>query len=475
MKVLVTGATGYIGGRLVPRLLAKGHQLRVLVRDRRRLEARTWAQDVEIIEGSVEDGERVRAATEGIDAAYYLVHSMCPDPDSFQKDKMAARAFAGAAGDLRQIIYLGGIPRPYPSGKDRVPVGSRDEVGEILRSSFPTTEFQAWPIIGSGSSFFEMVQYLTERLPALAPRWIKNEVQPIAVRDVLAYLVAALGREDALGVIDVGSESITFRRMMLEYAGVKGIHRAVLPLPVTAPRISALWIALVTPIPTCLAGRLVRGIIQPVLRDTRRSEQLFPEICPVSYRRTVELALSRTNQQEVRTRWSDALGRRETHRLEGREGLVREVRTFLVPASREAVFRALSSLGGDRGWLVWNWAWRLRGFLDKILGGPGLRRGRRDPSELLPGDAVDFWRVEEVDPPCLLRLRAEMKVPGRAWLQWETREEKGQTRLIQTALFEPKGLLGWAYWYGSYPFHRFIFDGMVEAISKMALEAESMT
>jgi hypothetical protein len=371
---------------------------------------------------------------------------------------------------------LGGI-RPDPSGKEySADLRSRAEVGEILASRLPTTELRVGPIIGSGSASFEMIRFLVERLPAsVGPRWIQNQIQPIAVRDVLAYLVAAAGREDALGVFDVGAEPLRFRQMMLQYAHAKGLHRAVFPLPIRAVGLSALWVGLVTPIPNCLATHLVRGMARPVLGDTRRSRQLFPEIQPISYLQAVELALLRIRENDVKTRWSDARGRRETRRLRDTEGLVREVRTHIVDAPREAVFRAVSSIGGERGWLVWNWAWRFRGLLDKMVGGPGLRRGRRDPSKLLPGDVVDFWRVEEVDAPCLLRLRAEMKVPGRAWLQWETREEKGQTRLIQTALFEPKGFWGWAYWYGSYPFHRFIFDGMVEAISKMALEDESMT
>jgi uncharacterized protein YbjT (DUF2867 family) len=474
MKILVTGATGYIGGRLVPLLLAEGHQVRVLVRDKRRLEARSWMSEVEVVEGSVEERSVVADAVRGMDSAYYLVHSMCSDPESPHFDTAVARAFSEAAKGIPQVIYLGGILPAAAWREVPLELRSRAEVGEILASELPTTEVRAGPIIGSGSASFEMVRFSTERSPAiLGPSWIKNLVQPIAVRDVLAYLVAAVGRKDTLGVMEVGSEPLTFKKMMLDYADVRGLHRAFLSLPVKVLGLSAWWIGLVTPIPHCLAARLVRGLKRPVIGDTARSRRLFPEIKPVSYRRAVELALERTHQRDVKTRWSDALGRRETSRLKDQGGLAREVRTCLVNAPPEAVFGALSSLGGDRGWLVWNWAWRLRGLLDQVVGGPGLRRGRRDPSELLPGEAVDFWRVEEVDAPHLLRLRAEMKVPGRAWLQWETREERGQTRLIQTALFEPKGLFGWAYWHGSYPFHGFIFDGMVDAIAALALEGES--
>jgi uncharacterized protein YbjT (DUF2867 family) len=471
MNVLVTGATGYIGGRLIPLLLQRGHRVRVLVRDPQRLQARSWTGKVEIVQGSVSDTGKMTAAVEGMETAYYLVHAMCSGPDFARTDREAALTFARAAQGLGQVIYLGGI-LPEATGRgSSAHLRSRAEVGEILRSHLPVTEVRAGPIIGSGSASFEMVRYLTERLPAMvAPRWIRNPVQPIAVRDVLAYLVGALGREDALGILDVGTDPLTFKEMMLGYAEVRGLPRVIVPLPVLAPGLAALWVGLVTPIPNCLAVPLVRGMVSPVVADTSRARRLFPEIQPMSYREAVESALERTRQLEVQTRWSDALGRDETFRLEDREGLVREVRTALVDAPPEEVFRIFSSLGGDRGWLVWNRAWRLRGFVDRLVGGPGLRRGRRHPQELLPGEAVDFWRVEEVDPPGLLRLRAEMKVPGRAWLQWETRAEDGRTRLIQAALFAPTGFLGWAYWYGSYLAHAVIFRGMVKAIASAAEE-----
>jgi uncharacterized protein YbjT (DUF2867 family) len=471
LNVLVTGATGYIGGRLIPLLLEKGHRVRVLVRDPQRLQARSWTDKVEIVQGSVAEPGEIAAAVRGMDAAYYLIHAMCSGPDFARTDRNAALAFAHAAQGIRQVIYLGGILPEATGRESSAHLRSRAEVGEILRSGLPATEVRAGPIIGSGSASFEMVRYLTERLPAMvAPRWIRNPVQPIAVRDVLAYLVAVLGREDALGIVDVGTEPLTFKEMMLGYAEVRGLPRVILPLPILAPGLAALWVGLVTPIPNCLAVPLVRGMVSPVVADTGRARRLFPEIQPMPYREAVESALEKTRQQEVQTRWSDALGRDETFRLEDREGLMREVRTALSDASPEAVFRVFSSLGGDRGWLVWNWAWRFRGLVDRLVGGPGLRRGRRHPRELLPGEAVDFWRVEEVDPPRLLRLRAEMKVPGRAWLQWETREEDGRTRLIQAALFAPTGFLGWAYWFGSYLLHAIIFRGMVRAIASAAEE-----
>ena len=473
MNVLVTGATGYIGGRLVPRLLERGHSVRVLVRNPDRLKDRPWRNRVEVFEGDVSSQEAVARASGGADAAYYLVHAMCSGPDFQTKDREAAQAFARGSQGLRQVIYLGGILPESQGVENSKHLQSRAEVGEILRAHLPTTEIRAGPIIGSGSASFEMVRYLTERLPVMvAPRWIRNQVQPIAVRDVLSYLVAVLGRDDALGVLDVGTDPLTFKEMMMGYAGVRGLPRLIIPLPVLAPGLAALWVGLVTPIPNCLAVPLVRGMVRPVVGDRSRARRLFPDIHPLPYQEAVALAVESVERQKVQTRWSDALGSGETFRLEDREGLVREVRTRLVDAPREAVFRSFSSLGGDTGWLVWDWAWWLRGFLDQLVGGPGLRRGRRHPTELLAGEAVDFWRVEEVDPPGLLRLRAEMKLPGEAWLQFETRPENGQTRLIQAALFAPTGFLGWLYWYGSYPFHAVIFDALVDAVARRAETGE---
>lgn len=471
MRVLVTGATGYIGGRLVPLLLDQGHTVRVLVRDVDRLSDRSWTDRVEKVEGNVLDPEAMERALEGVDAAYYLIHSMCSGDDFAERDRQAARAFVAAGGHLEQLVYLGGILPDETTVENSEHLTSRAEVGEILREGLPTTELRAGPIIGSGSASFEMVRYLTERLPAMvAPRWIENQVQPIAVRNVLQYLVAVLGRKDALGVVDVGAEVLTFREMMLRYAEVRGLPRIIIPLPVLAPGLAALWVGLVTPIPNCLAVPLVRGMVAPVVGDLTRARALFPEIEPMGYTEAVELALERVREENVKTRWSDALGRERTFVFEDREGLAREVRTRLVDAPQEAVFRAFTSLGGDRGWLVWGWAWTLRGLVDQLFGGPGLRRGRRDSVRLRRGDAVDFWRVEEIQEPRLLRLQAEMKVPGRAWLQFEAEPEDGRTRLVQAALFAPRGFLGWLYWYAVYPFHGLIFDQLIDAVAKLAVE-----
>lgn len=467
MKVLVTGATGYIGGRLVPQLLEAGREVRVLVRDRDRIAGRPWATAVEVITGDVENPASLEAACEGMDAAYYLVHLMGTGRDFAARDRQAARNFVAAAGGIQRVIYLGGLVPPGEQISRHL--ASRAEVGEILRAGLPTVEFRAGPVIGSGSASFEMVRYLTERLPAMiAPRWILNPVQPIAVDDVLDYLVQAL-EGDREEVYEVGADSLSFRDMMYGFAEVRGLRRLIVPVPVLAPRLAALWVGLVTPIPNTLAVPLIEGVVHPVLANTVNSERDFPGVRPLRYREAVALALEHTEHGAVTTRWSGALGSTPAVAMSVKEGLIREVRASHTSASPEAVFHVITSLGGNRGWPAWNWAWRLRGALDRLVGGPGLRRGRRHPTELLVGDAVDFWRVEAVEPPRLLRLRAEMKVPGKAWLQWETvRTASGATQLVQTALFAPRGLSGTLYWYLLYPIHRLIFSAMVRRVARDA-------
>jgi uncharacterized protein YbjT (DUF2867 family) len=466
MKVLVTGATGYIGGRLVPRLLEAGHSVRVMVRDAARVAGRPWAEGVEVAVADVEDEPSLEKAVAGCDAAYYLIHSMDAGADFARRDREAAQAFVRVGGHLQRVIYLGGL---VPDAEDlSTHLASRAEVGEILREGLPTVEFRAGPVIGSGSASFEMVRYLTERLPAMiAPRWILNEVQPIAVRDVLAYLEAGLTGGE-LGIYSVGTDALTFKGMMLGFARVRGLTRIIVPVPVLAPGLAALWVGFVTPIPNRLAVPLIQGVVHPVVADTSRARLDFPDIKPIGYQEAVARALERTTLGEVDTRWSGALGNNTSYEVDVAEGMVREVRRQDSAAPPEAVFRSVASLGGDRGWLVWRWAWALRGMMDRMVGGPGLRRGRRHPTEVLPGDAVDFWRVEAVDAPHRLRLRAEMKVPGRAWLEWEVEPLDGGSRLVQTALFAPIGLTGHLYWNMLYPVHRFIFSDMVAAIVRDA-------
>lgn len=469
MRVLVTGATGYIGGRLVRRLLAQGHWVRVLVRDPKRVTGRPWADAVEVVTGDLMDARSLAPAVDRVDAAYYLVHSMCTGRDWEVRDRRAAHTFVNAARGIRRVVYLGGLQpgpgRPVASAHLR----SRGEVGRILREGLPTLEFRAGPVIGSGSGSFEMVRYLTERLPVMVgPSWILNRVQPIGVRPLLEYLVAAL-EHTAVGVVDLGDGPLSFRDMLLQYAEVRGLKRIIVTVPpLLPPSFAGPIVGLFTPIPNCLAVPLVEGIVRPVLADGQRARELFPDITPMSYADAVSLALQRVGEGRVLTRWSGALAGGSTYKFEDREGIAVEVRSRWVRASQDAVYRAFASLGGSRGWRVWRWAWWIRGIIDQMLGGPGLRRGRRHPVDLQPGEAVDFWRVEEARPPEILRLRAEMKVPGMAWLQWEAFPEGKGTRLVQRAFFSPTGFWGAAYWYGLYPLHSRIFSALVKALAKDA-------
>lgn len=465
MNVLVTGATGYVGGRLVPRLLREGCRVRVLVRDARRVEGRPWASQVEMVPGALEDGPSLRRALEGMDVVYYLVHAMLSGKAFDELERRQAQTFVEAATDaqVKHVVYLGGLlPR---SGRPSHHLQSRAQVGEILRAHLPATEFRAGPIIGSGSASFEMLRYLTERLPVMvAPRWILNPVSPIAIGDVLSYLLRALSAGPQ-GIVEIGAPPETFRDMMLTYARLRGLRRVIIPLPVLTPWLAAHWIGLVTPIPNRLAIPLVEGILFPLIADTTRAQVLFPEIKPISCEQAMAMALAHIERGDVETRWSGALFD-PGYVLEDTEGMIQEIRSLTIQAPPEAVFQVVTSLGGNRGWLVWEWAWEIRGLLDRLIGGPGLRRGRRHPTELLPGETVDFWRVEALEKPSLLRLRAEMRLPGKAWLEWRVLKTDGNSQLIQTAYFAPRGLLGFLYWWLLYPVHARVFSSLSRAIAQ---------
>lgn len=466
MKILVTGATGYIGGRLIPELLEKGYDVSVFVRDPRRLQGRKWAQQVKIVQGDLENVEDIERALENIDTAYFLVHAMYEGDDYAEKEKKFAENFAKSSRHLKKVIYLGGL---QPKGKHSSEhLKSRAQVGEILRENGRATEFRAGPIVGSGSASFEMVRYLTERLPIMiTPKWIKNEVQPVAIRDVISYLVGALEREP-LGIVDIGADVMPFRKMMEVFAQVRGLKRIIISVPVLSPTLSGKWVGLITPIPNSLAVPLIKGIINPVLADTTKAEKYFPEIKPILYREAVSLALEKIKKNAIETRWSGALGSFSSYTLTDKEGLLKEVRTVLTDSSPHSLYRSFTGIGGETGWLTWNWAWKLRGFLDKLVGGPGLTRGRRHPSDLRVGEELDFWRVEALETDKMLRLRAEMKVPGKAWLQFEIIPKGKQSQLIQTALYAPKGFLGILYWYAMYPAHLFLFGSMARNVAKAA-------
>ena len=478
--VLLAGVTGYLGGRLVPRLLAAGHRVRVLVRDPARLQGRAWLPRVEVARGDVFDPASLAAALARTDVAYYLVHSLAGGAGFHDRDLAAARHFghAARAAGVARILYLGalGDPRADLSAHLR----SRQQTGDALREAgVPVTEFRAAIVVGAGSVSFEMIRDLTERLPLmLCPRWVSTRVQPIAIRDVLAYLVAALGTPASAGrIIEIGgADVLSYRAMMLGYARARGIRRWLIPVPVLTPRLSAYWVHWVTPVPAAIAAPLIDGLrSEVVVRDTS-ARDLFPAMRPVPYRSAVAEALAHLDAGEVETAWSDALatsqGDRAPVALTTQAGMIVERRQRLVQASPEAVYRAFTSLGGDRGWLYADGLWRWRGRLDRLVGGVGLRRGRRHPGQLRVGDALDFWRVEAVVPQRSLRLRAEMKLPGRAWLEFEAAAQgDGTTLLRQTAWFAPKGLSGVLYWYLLYPIHRAIFAGLLGALARQAEQA----
>ena len=483
MHVLVTGANGYVGGRLVPQLLDRGHAVRCMVRDPSRLQGRTWAAQVTIVRGDVLDPASLVPALAGIEVAYYLVHSLGAGRDFHDRDIRAAKSFGAAAAGagVARIIYLGGLGDSTAALSEHL--RSRQDTGSALgQAGVPVTEFRAAVIVGSGSVSFEMIRYLTERVPVMVcPNWVYTRIQPIAIRDVLTYLVEALETPACTGqVVEIGgSDVLTYGQMMTGYATLRGLKRFLLPVPFLTPRLSSYWVHLVTPIPSAIARPLIEGLRNEVVVRDPRASQWFPSIEPVGYLEAVRRALASFDGDSVETAWSDALTSShldsEPVVLTTQDGMVLERRQLTVNATPERAFEVFSALGGATGWLRLNWAWQLRGFLDRLLGGVGMRRGRRDPHHVRVGDAVDFWRVEAVEPGRLVRLRAEMKVPGRAWLEFQARTlDTGATLIVQTAFFAPRGLFGLMYWYALYPIHGLIFGGMIREIGRRA-EAPAQT
>ena len=480
MRILVTGATGYIGGRLVPRLQQQGYAVRCLARAAERLRGR-FKDDVEVVQGSVEDAESLRTALKDCDAAYYLIHSMASKKKFAEADRSAARRFSEAAqaAGVRVIIYLGGLgsDRERLSGHLR----SRHEVGAVLRESgVPVIEFRAAQIIGSGSISFEMIRYLTERLPVMiAPRWVNTRCQPVAIGDVLLYLVSALELPFANRIYEIGGATVlTYYEMMRRYAEIRGLRRRIFVVPLFTPKLSSYWVHLITPIPARLAQPLIQGLYNEVIVRNDDAARDFPNIRPIGFDEAVRRALDRSNIGERETAWFDAFAAKVPNGdFSGvREGMLIDRRERTVNASPIRTAEVFASLGGERGWLAANSLWRLRGLLDRAVGGVGLRRGRRSIKELRVGDVVDFWRVEKHDVGQTLRLRAEMRLPGRAWLQFEAQPEAGgHTKLVQTAFYEPRGLWGQLYWYAILPLHNIVFGRLIESIARAAENRESST
>ncbi len=501
----VTGVTGYVGGRLVPELLAAGYRVRALARHPERLRGRPWYDDVEVVEADASDLDALRPALAGADVAYYLIHSLGSGRRFEQRDRRTALAFARAAREaaVGRIVYLGGL---HPEGEELSPhLASRTEVGEILLASgVPTTVLRAAVVLGSGSASFEMMRYLTERLPAMTvPTWVDNRIQPIAVRDVLRYLVGAASMPaDVSRAFDIGGPDVlTYREMMQRYAAISDLpRRVIVGVPVLTPRLSSHWVSLVTPVPGGLARPLVESLVHEVVCDEHDVAAYVPDPPEglVGFDRAVRLALARIGEASVATRWSSAAvpGAPSDPLPSDPDwaggSLYVDERRVEVAASPAALWRVLEAVGGERGWFSWSLAWRVRGLLDRVVGGPGLRRGRRDPHRLRVDDAVDFWRVEALEPGRLLRLRAEMRLPGLAWLELRVEPVDGRapgpghadhaddaaawarppTVFAQRALFHPHGLAGQLYWWSVYPFHGVVFGGMQRNIARAAETAE---
>ncbi len=483
--VLVTGATGYVGGRLVPRLLARGHRVRAMSRSRAKLAGRPWANHprVELVEGDALDKASLTEAVGDSWAVYYLVHSMAKSTRDFAElDVQAARAMAevAAATGVERILYLGGLGDP---GDDLSPhLQSRRDTGHALREgTVPVTELRAAVILGSGSAAFEILRYLVERLPIMiTPRWLTTPSSPIAIRNVLEYLIGCLEvPSTANGIFEIGGpEVVTYRRLMEIYQEEAGLRkRLVIPVPVLTPKLSSYWIHLVTPAPAHLAQPLAEGLRNPVVCTDHRIRELIPQRL-LAPREAVRLAVQATQRGKVESHWTDAgiLPPAEWSQPGDPAWtggtVLEDSREALVDAPPEDVWRPIVQIGGQTGWYYANRLWRLRGRLDKLVGGVGDRRGRRHASELRPGDALDFWRVIDVDAPRRLLLGAEMRLPGRAVLEFTVdRVGDGMTTVTQTARYAPRGLLGLAYWYAVYPLHGLVFRGMLRGIRRAAEDA----
>lgn len=473
--VLVTGASGYIGGRLVPRLLDQGYRVRCLARSPRKLADRPWSghPGVEVVSADAENYEDVRVALRGCEAAYYLIHSMIVAGEDYsERDRRLASIFARAAAeqDVERIVYLGGLGETGAGLSEHL--ASRREVEHLLASTgVPVTVLRAALIIGSGSASFEILRYLVERLPAMiTPRWVSTRCQPIAIRNVLHYLVACLETPGTTGrTLDIGGpEVLTYRELMSSMAEVRGLpRRRVAAVPVLTPRLSSLWIHLVTPISARVARPLAEGLRNEVICRDDEALRLMPQEL-LTVKRAIELGLENLHTSHVETTWTDAGPMAGDPDWSGGD-VFRESWQVDIAASPNTVFRAVCRIGGGHGWYAADALWKIRGWMDKLVGGPGLRRGRRDPERVSYGDALDFWRVTDIEAPMRLSLRAEMKLPGEAQLGFAIEPlENGQTRLVQTAHFIPRGLSGLAYWYAVLPLHGFVFRGMLDGIRRSA-------
>ena len=476
--ITVTGSTGYVGGRLVPILLQNGYRVRCVTRSVGSLQDREWTGDVEIVEADLEERNEVYDALRGSDRAFYLVHSMSATRNFEESEEKIAQIFVNVSDEmkLKQLVYLGGLGQDNEDKSAHLK--SRQAVGRVLASgSTPVTELRAAVIIGSGSASFEMLRSLVEVLPFMVvPKWVtRTKCQPISIGNVLENLLYVLGREEAYNhVFEIGGpEVVTYREMMDMYAEVAGLKkRIILPVPVLTPRLSSHWVNLVSPLPFTLARSLIDSLTTDVVVQGRRNE-LLPERPSDKLEDAIGKAVTRVKEMEIPTRWSDTSIFQDPARPEPSDpawagGRVltdrRDVKTGM---DANSVMQTVKSVGGDTGWFAFDWLWAIRGFIDELLGGVGVRRGRRHPIDLRVGDTVDFFKVTLISPT-RLRLLAEMKVPGHAWLEWSVKETGTGTVVEQQALFVPRGLLGRAYWYLLLPAHILIWRKMLQNLVKLA-------
>jgi uncharacterized protein YbjT (DUF2867 family) len=468
---LLTGATGYVGGRLLEELELSGASVRCMARRPESLASRV-ADTTEVVRGDVFDRDSLASAMSGVSTAYYLVHSMSDEGKFEELERQAARLFgetARAAG-VRRIIYLGGLG----SGDDlSAHLETRQEVGRLLRESgVPTLELRASIIIGSGSLSFEMIRALVDKLPIMTtPSWVRVLAQPIAIEDVLDYLMEARRLDiDGSRVFEIGgADVVSYADIMREYADQRGLRRLMIPVPVLTPALSSLWLGIVTPLYARVGRKLIEGVRNPTVVQDDSALTAF-SVRPRGMSEAIARALANEDHEYARTRWSDAGsgdgGHGSSTAPRGRR--IVDSRTLLVRSDVERAFNPVRRIGGATGWYFGDSMWRVRGIIDRLVGGPGLRRGRRDASDLRPGDALDFWRVESVEPGRLLRLRAEMRLPGRAWLEFEVVPDGSGARITQTAIFDPTGLGGILYWYALLPVHNVMFRGMLQRIAMKA-------
>jgi len=474
--ILVTGATGYIGGRLYPRLAEAGCRVRCMAREPSHL--RNATSGIDVVKSDVQNPDTLLTALQGVDTAFYLIHSMGSSNHFEQADAEAARLFGSIAKKqgVRHIIYLGGLGDE--SAKLSAHLHSRHEVGQILKESgVPVTEFRASIIIGSGSLSFEMIRALVERLPVMiTPRWVDTLAQPIAINDVLEYLIASAtspSPPETSRIYEIGgADQVSYRDLMFAYAEIRGLKRRMISVPVLTPRLSSLWLGLVTPLYARIGRTLVDSLKYPTICRDQSALHDFP-IQPGGFREAITDALSNEDRTCAETKWSDSLSAQGTPktwagvRFGNRLVDIRKIHTPVPPAK---AFMPIMQIGGENGWYFANGLWKLRGWIDLLCGGPGMRRGRRDPEHLLIGDTLDCWRVEDISAPNRLLLRAEMKLPGRAWLEFKIEENADGSTITQTASFDPVGLPGILYWYSVYPLHEIIFAGMLKAIAKKAMQ-----